>query len=790
MPERREIFTGILQRQTFLLPAKFAAGTILCGLAVALVGNYYASGIIRTQANSKLELVAQRAVIDIRSYLQDQSKLLAAQAADPTVVSALRNFELTMKNFPGDPLAALRDAYGKPSDDGKPAIERLKAGSSTYDRMHEQYHSGFVSTMKSQGLADIYLIDETGRVIYSATKGEDYGVNLNEGKWASEKLSELVAQIAAKPESRVLLSDVVTYSNDGPSLFLAAPVLYYGKHIGTVGYRIDAAAVHGSIKTQAGLGKTGEIRIVRNDGVMLSDSRYTSENDILASKLDLPTNAFRDNETSRFDFHDPFSAVSSVAVATPIKIGSNDWLVLTTQSDDEVFEPLTRLRNSLLLTLAVFFLLGSVVGVFAARSLLSPLQLLNNAMSRLAQGRFDEVTPGRSRRDELGTMAQSVEVLRGAALEKARLEEASEENRIATEKRRADHEEARLAQEAQIREAVDALGGGLRRLSEGDLTVRLEEPFMETLDQLRLDFNGSAEKLTSTMSHISAGISSINAGADEMRTAVNALAQRTEQQAASLEETSAALQEITSRVQETTGRAAAAATMAFDAKADADKSGMVVTKAVEAMEGIENASFEINKITNVIDEIAFQTNLLALNAGVEAARAGEAGKGFAVVAQEVRELAQRAASAAADIKGLIVKSGDQVTNGVALVKAAGDALNQISRHVTSIDATIRSISNAAEEQLAGIFEVNTSVNEMDRFTQQNAAMVEETNAITNQLADDTVEVTQSVAQFRLESEPAPQIAVQLAMVHDLRSRMVGELKLGNKWGSTKRSAPE
>lgn len=774
MPRLSRILGPFLLKQTFLLPVKFATGTVLCGLAVALVGNYYASGIIRDQANNKLELVAERAAVDIQSYLENQTKLLAAQTTDPTVVAAIRGIGLTLKSATTDPLVQMRDAYAKPMDDGKPAVERLKAGSTTYDRMHEQYHPGFVSMMKFQGLADIYLVDDTGRVIYSVTKGDDYAVNLNDDKWAKETLSQLVATLAAKPDPQVLVSDIVPYGAKGPSLFLAAPVVYYNKHIGTIAYRIDAAAIQGSIKTQAGLGKTGEIRIVRKDGTLLSDSRYSTDNDVLTGKLDLPAEATNTNETSRFDFNDPLSQATSVAVTAPIQSGDHGWLILTTQSEDEVFEPLAQLRNSLLLTLGAFLMIGCFVGVYVARSILTPLQLLNKAMGRLAQGRFDEDTPGQARRDELGAMARAVEVLRGAALDKARLEQISEENRVVTEKHRADHEEARHAEESRIREAVDALGGGLQRLSEGDLTISLDTPFMESLDRVRLDFNASVEKLASTLAGIRGGIGSIDANASEMRSAVNSLAKRTEQQAAALEETSAALQEITNRVQETTSRAVKAAKLAYDAKSDTDKSSGVVTSAVEAMAHIENASLEINNIINVIDEIAFQTNLLALNAGVEAARAGDAGKGFAVVAQEVRELAQRSASAAADIKGLITKSGDEVASGVALVKAAGNVLHQISEHVTNIDATVRDISTAAQEQLIGVREVSTSVNEMDRFTQQNAAMVEETNAITNRLADDAGELNRGVGQFRLDPDHIPADR-HSSPVRNLRSRISSTL---------------
>jgi len=186
------------------------------------------------------------------------------------------------------------------------------------------------------------------------------------------------------------------------------------------------------------------------------------------------------------------------------------------------------------------------------------------------------------------------------------------------------------------------------------------------------------------------------------------------------------------------------------ARAGAEKSGEIVDKAVDAMQGIEKSSGEISNIIGVIDEIAFQTNLLALNAGVEAARAGDAGKGFAVVAQEVRELAQRSATAAKEIKALISASGDQVKHGVDLVNETGKALDVIVREVQEINGHVNAIVTASREQSTGLQEINTAVNTMDQGTQQNAAMVEEQTAASHGLAQEAAALTALLNQFRID----------------------------------------
>jgi methyl-accepting chemotaxis protein len=241
----------------------------------------------------------------------------------------------------------------------------------------------------------------------------------------------------------------------------------------------------------------------------------------------------------------------------------------------------------------------------------------------------------------------------------------------------------------------------------------------------------------------------ITAGANEIRTSSDDLSRRTEQQAASVEQTAAALEEITTTVRDGAKRAEEARKLVVATGEDARNSGTVVRSAVDAMHAIEQSSGEISNIIGVIDEIAFQTNLLALNAGVEAARAGEAGKGFAVVAQEVRELAQRSAQAAKEIKGLINTSSSQVANGVTLVGNTGKALEGIVSQVQHITGHVQAIADAYREQSLGLQEINTAVNTMDQGTQQNAAMVEEATATAHQLSSEAETLTRLLGQFRL-----------------------------------------
>ncbi|MCA1491679.1 methyl-accepting chemotaxis protein [Sinorhizobium alkalisoli] len=373
---------------------------------------------------------------------------------------------------------------------------------------------------------------------------------------------------------------------------------------------------------------------------------------------------------------------------------------------------------------------------------------LRDSMRRIQSGDLSSAVPTLERGDEIGEMARSVELFRTAAIEARALEQSSAADRQEMDQARERQAAEREQAVARIGSAVDALGRALNQLAEGNLAVAIHEPFDGDLDALRRDFNNAVDRLSHALANVKENTVSIEGNGRQMRSAADDLARRTEKQAASLEQTSAALEEITATVKTATERAEEASRMVDETRVNAEESGRIVGDAIAAMARIEDASNEIGKIINVIDEIAFQTNLLALNAGVEAARAGEAGKGFAVVAQEVRELAQRAAGAAKDIKALVTRSGDEVENGVKLVRATGDALGRIGVNVARINEHMSSIVVAAREQSTGLNEINTAVGQLDQMTQQNAAMVEQTNAASHTLAQDAERLSSLVSQFR------------------------------------------
>lgn len=393
-------------------------------------------------------------------------------------------------------------------------------------------------------------------------------------------------------------------------------------------------------------------------------------------------------------------------------------------------------------------------GIFAALFVASygitgPIARLRERMVGLAEGHTNAIVDGQDRHDEVGEMAKAVSVFRDNALERARLEQEAVANRSLSERERIERDAQKAKDAEQTDFAVKQLAQGLDRLANGDMTYRLEVPFVPHLDSLRENFNISIGNLNKALSDVGLNARGIDAGANEIRAAADDLSKRTEQQAASVEETAAALEEITTTVRDSATRVEEVGKLVAKAREGAERSGDIVRHAVTAMNEIEKSSGEISQIIGVIDEIAFQTNLLALNAGVEAARAGEAGKGFAVVAQEVRELAQRSAKAAKEIKALITTSGEQVRSGVSLVGETGVALETIVAEVQEINRHIGAIVESSREQTVGLQEINTAVNIMDQGTQENAAMVEQSTAASHSLAKEAASLNELLERFKL-----------------------------------------
>ena len=377
--------------------------------------------------------------------------------------------------------------------------------------------------------------------------------------------------------------------------------------------------------------------------------------------------------------------------------------------------------------LVAFALLSFGIILFTIRSvqnvIVERLAAVSGNIQAMAQGNYEVEISGADMRDEIGAIAGAAEVFRKAAHAKAQ-------------------------SDASQRAVVEDLAAGLQNLASRDLGFRLETPFAAEYEALRENFNRTAHELSAVIRDVVSAAGGVSGGSSEIHAASDDLARRNELQAARVEETTAAMDEIAAGVRNTADSAQQAAIAVSNAHTEVTEGSAVLREAQDTMGAIEQSACEVTKIISLIEGIAFQTNLLALNAGVEAARAGEAGKGFAVVANEVRELAQRSADAAKEITALINESTQHVERGVVLVGQSGQSFSTILVHVADLNDHISAIAQASAQQAESLHQVGIAAREMDRMTQQNAAMVEQTTAAASGLARQSSELNTLVAGFR------------------------------------------
>ncbi|WP_298801559.1 methyl-accepting chemotaxis protein [uncultured Lentibacter sp.] len=381
--------------------------------------------------------------------------------------------------------------------------------------------------------------------------------------------------------------------------------------------------------------------------------------------------------------------------------------------------------NLINVLLISFLMLGATVTVtFVAihKLITAPLQKLNEAMLDVAAHDYSGEVAFQNRKDEIGQMAGTLESFRTTL----------ESEQLASK--------ARQVEQEQRTELFEQLAAALSQLAAGQVDCPIDVGKFENLDTAQVavchNFNDVLDNLASMLSTVSNAANSVNSSAKEISTVAVDQSRRSEAQAATLEESAAAIEEISNSMQKTAEHAARANDTIALNQAQAQAGGAVVDRTMNAMRNIEKSSQQITTIIGVIDEIAFQTNLLALNAGVEAARAGEAGRGFAVVASEVRALAQRASDSANEIKDLITKSTEQVAEGSELATEAGAALEEIIKGIGQLSNLVSEIASGSRAQANSLAEIKDGVVELDRVTQQNAAVIEESAAASQALTNE------------------------------------------------------
>ncbi|MBE7733920.1 methyl-accepting chemotaxis protein [Devosia faecipullorum] len=778
------------------LPAMVMGIALVTGLGLGVAAYLSSDGIVTAQAEQRLSAASENANAALEAYLGEVAEDLTLFAGRKDVSAALMSFAGAYRSLTsqGDPAELLQKAYV--TDNPHPQDQRRLLDSSNtllaYDLNHRPQHAEFRALLETRGYSDIFLFDTDANNVYSVQKQADFGTQFAEGAgpWADSDLGKVVREALGGEAGEIFLTDFAFYGpHDGAASFIAAPVINQGMLSGVLVYQMPLGRISELLARTRGLGDSGEVYLAGQDGLVRNDSPKTESDDALNVELsgDIVATALAGTPALGSV---RFNEEGYIAASTPLSFGGSDWAVVALESADDILGPSAALRNRLLVTGAVLLTLSAFASAMIARTVTRPVSRLTLAMGGIAADRLDTDVPGIGRTDELGQMADAVEVFRQNGLRIAELREAEDSmnaERLAqvrmveglqqdigrvvgaaiegdfslrADTALPDAELARLAENvnellATVERGIGETGTVLAALAKADLSLRVTGDYKGAFGRLKADTNGVAEQLGEIVTQLRDTSGALRTATGEILSGANDLSERTTRQATTIEQTSASMEQLRNVVADNASHAGEASEKARLVSSEAQASGTVMNEANAAMERITQSSAKISNIIGLIDDIAFQTNLLALNASVEAARAGEAGKGFAVVAVEVRRLAQSAAQASSEVKALIEQSAGEVKGGSRLVAEAAERLVAVQNGISANAALLENMARASGEQAASIHEVNVAVRQLDEMTQHNAALVEEINAAIEQTEAQAGELDRVIGGFTLSRDDTP-----------------------------------
>jgi methyl-accepting chemotaxis protein len=782
------------------LPLVVVGAALVASAAIGFGSYVISAATVTAMSEEKLLTVALERSRELQGYLERIRGDLVTTAAAPTTIQAFGEIQMSF-GMTKDAARRLQEGYIANNPNPPDARELLVASELRlgYDSAHKRYHPTFMAQRQSQSYGDIYIFDKSGNLIYSVMKREDFAQNFAEGGAMAETSLGRVYRAALgfdKP-GETAFADAAPYApaGGGNASFMATPVFSGDTKLGVVAFMMPVAPVNAMLKSRLGLGETGETFIVGADHLFRTDSSFSDADDTLATAYAAPAvdRALAAGAPARESWNG-YRGMDMVTVAVPVPFAGADWALVATISEAEALQPVTNMRNTILIVAAIVLAIATAIGFIVSRGITRPIVRLTKTMRTLAEGNLDVEVTGADRHDELGDMARAVEVFRANG---NRVREMTTEEQLASDRRRV--ERAEMMQQLQrafgvvvdaavdgdfsrrveavfpdaelnglaksINNLVETVDRGLAEtgevlaaLAQTDLTRRMEGDYRGAFAELKDDINGVADRLTEIVGGLRGTSRALKTATSELLSGANDLSQRTTRQSATIEETSAAMQQLSTTVLDNSRRAEVATRKAESVSDTATAGGLVMQKANDAMERITSSSGKISSIIGLIDDIAFQTNLLALNASVEAARAGEAGKGFAVVAVEVRRLAQSAAQASSEVKALIQQSAGEVSAGSKLVAEASTKLLAMLGLARENSELIGGIAAASKSQAASIEEMTAAMRALDEMTQHNAALVEETNAAIEQTEAQANELDRIVEVFAVAEAPARRAA--------------------------------
>ena len=694
-------------------------------LAVGIGGSSYfqASQQAYDAIDEKLTAVVESHSAGLHEYLESIEQDIRTFATNGQVRRALVEFSDAWQELGSDQTAYLQNLYIDENPHPTGAKEEFDAAAdgSTYSVSHATHHPWFRQFLRERGYYDIFLFDLEGDLIYTVFKELDYATNLDHGEWKDTDLGNAFRAARSNPEpGRLNFFDFQPYqpSHGAPASFISTPVHDAdGQLLGVAVFQMPIDRINAVMAVSAGLGETGESYIVGDDNLMRSDSRFFDQSTILTMSVE------NDSVTRAIAGEPAINTVPGYrgepmrAAATSLDFHGTRWAIVAEQALTEVEAPIIAMRDQMLIIALVLLGIVGAAGLLLSRGITRPISAMTAAMSELADGMLETDVPARNRTDELGDMADAVQVFKENAIKVERM----------TEARTREQKEARQILESEMRGLCDALDHEVKTTLQG---------IVGSTDEMR----SISDRLTALASGVTTQSTSAVTTADVATSSVQNVAAATEQLSNSIAEV---------------GRQAAQSTTITDgAVREAERTNQTV-------ESLSDAANKIGAVVSLISEIAEQTNLLALNATIEAARAGDAGKGFAVVASEVKSLANQTAKATDEI-------GDQVSAMQSVTNDAVTAIKSIATTIKQVSEIAAAIASSVGEQESATREIAENVQDAAGGTRQVSDSISQVSSASHESSQCSQEV-QSAAKAVAENLSS----LQTKLTETLRESMAG-----------------
>ncbi len=682
------------------LPLLVLAASLFLGLGMGITGYIQGSSSLDKATEEKLLVTVQERKSSLENYLQGIREDLYLISKSSNVAEAITKFNGAWSQLGKDQAAYLQKKYIQENEHPLGEKEKLDFASdgSIYSFTHKVFHPWFRDIQQTREFYDIFLLNDKGDLIYSVFKENDYATNLLNGQWKDSGLGKVYRDAMANPAiGTVVFQDFAPYapSNDAPASFIATPVFKGDKAIGVIAYQMSISRLNALMNDSTGLGETGEAYIVGTDNLMRSDSRFSDESTILKReiKTEAATAALSGKSGALKGVDYRGEQVKSVYSFVDF-LGTR-WAVIGEIDQAEFFAPIASMRNNMLMIGFGLLVLVCAVGYLFSRQIANKLVEITKAMMQLSDGNLDVEVPAQDTGDEVGDMAQSLQVFKDNAIEQKRLEaEAKEAEAAAAERERVEREreEERLNKERE-RERLEAE----EKAARAERITEIIKEFENRISSIMETLTGSANQLQVTANDLVSTADGTRNLSSDVSVASQEASSNVQTVASAAEELSASIGEISRQV-----------TQATDVSEEAVSEAESTTVSVGEL---ATAAQKISEVVEMINDIAGQTNLLALNATIEAARAGDAGKGFAVVASEVKSLATQTARATEEI-------AQQIDGMQSATDGAVEAISKIGNVIRTIREATVGISSAVNEQNAATTEISRSVQEASNGTSQ------------------------------------------------------------------------